>query len=183
MVANGAVPKRHYGRFLSTIFVAGLTFVPFDLGPTVFLWMGGVAAAFWAVIQLMGSGVQLLAGDRLHWPTAVVAPLLTIAFLPLAVIAESFSFGVATEFGARTALEIQSECRVSICPATLEGWGKDKFGCASWIRSGYFIGYYVCYARSEDGLSFSLRLRRYIDYNIYWKGGKHVALQRRNDKG
>jgi len=169
--------KRHYGRFLLTAFVAGLTFVPMDLVTSI-LWLIGAAAALWSVIQLMVSGVELLARDRIHWPTAVIAPLLTIFCFAVTIPAMRYSFGVAERFSAKASKEIQSRCQSGTCPAVLSGWQADESGCEMQTRVGFFTRYYVCYSRSDNNQSFQLRLRRDIDSSIVWTGGKGLDLQR-----
>jgi hypothetical protein len=177
MVSKDTEPKRRYSRLLLTACVAGLAFVPMDFG-TALLWSLGFVVVLWSVIQFLGSGISLLAREKLHWPTAVVAPLLTICCFGLAILASMFSFGVAEQFSDKVAEEIQHQCQSSECPSTLSTWKKGALRCASQTRTGYFTRYDVCYERARDGRSFNLWLDRNIDSGIQWSGGKGVDLQR-----
>ena len=177
MVSEDTEAERRYGRFLLTACVAGLAFVPMDFG-TALLWSLGFVVVLWSVIQLLGSGISLLAREKLHWPTAVIAPLLTICCFGLAILATRVSFRVAEQFGDKVAKEIQHQCQSSQCPLTLSTWKNGTLRCASQTRAGYFTRYDFCYERAQDGRSFNLWVDRNIDSGIQWSGGKGVELRR-----
>ena len=111
-----------------------------------------VVVLLWSVIQLGKVESACWQGKKLHWPTAVIAPLLTICYFGLAILATGFPFASQT-IRRQGCHEIQHQCQSSQCPLTLSTWKNGTLRCARRTRAGYFTVMTLLRAR-QDGRSF-----------------------------
>lgn len=163
-------------QVLPPLLVLPLAITPPDL-PTAILWLIGWLACAVSVINL----IRMLIRSRHLGRSAFkpsVRPILTIVFMLLALISIQISLAQATDFGRKTAQDIQRRCHAEkVCPASISGWSPRRDAFVSETVAGALAKYRVLYGVSPDRKQFNIFVRYGLDSGLLFTGGVDEELR------
>lgn len=147
--------------FIPPCFLLPLIFIPLDIGTSIFWSAGGIAAVI-SFFTLVARFVKLIRSDLLS-KSMLVRPSLTVFIFSICMMSIKVSSADARE-QAKTEAESILEQYSGKYPERLSHWNQSAYGdWTSYRAVGWPAQYHLSYRRSDDGLSFFLKLRMNID--------------------
>lgn len=152
----------NWERYFFPIAVGAMIFIPVDMHPYL---LPAMVAIVWSLVILVRSSLRLLAGIRPRIVQDIALPILTLLLWWAGVAAQRHSYVEAKKVAMAEARVVQDRCHVDKrCPERIDTWVEKPVMGMSRTKAGWTTRYWLAYKRSDDTQSFTVRVRRDMDF-------------------